>query len=83
MTSCLENSCQGDVEEEEHSWADINGPIIADVELELVGWGAVSRFDDVLQTEESGWKERKSKERKKNSENNKEYIFHNKPSLKI
>lgn len=70
VTFCLENSCQGDVEEEEYSWTDVNGPIVADVELQLVGRGAVPRFDDVLQTEESGWRERKSKRRKEKCEMN-------------
>lgn len=48
MTLRLENSCQSYVEEEEDSWTDINGPIIAEVELELVGRRAVSSSDDVL-----------------------------------
>lgn len=46
VTLCLENSCQGYVEEEEDSWTDVNGPIIA--EVELVGRRAVSSSDDVL-----------------------------------
>lgn len=53
MTSCLENSYYGDVEEEQYPWVDINRPIVVGIEVEFIGRGAVSWYDDVLQTKES------------------------------
>lgn len=53
MTSCLENSCYGNVEEEQYSWVHINWPIMIGIKVEVIGRGAVSWYNDVLQTKES------------------------------
>ena len=57
MTGRLEDNGDGHVEEEEYSRVDVNGPVVAGVKVELVGGGAVSRDDDVLQTKEPGREE--------------------------
>lgn len=53
MTSRLDNSCYGNVEEEQYSWVDINWPIMICIKVEVIGRGAVPWYDDVLQTKES------------------------------
>lgn len=56
MTSCPENSCYGNVEEEQYSWVDINWPVMVSIKIEVIGQGAVPWYDDVLQTKEPGQK---------------------------
>lgn len=53
MTSCPENCYYGDVKKKEYSWADVNGPVMAAIEVNFIGQGAVSWYNDVLQTKES------------------------------
>lgn len=53
MTSCLQNSCYGNVKEQQYSWVDINWPVMVAIEVEVVGRGAVSWYDDILQAKES------------------------------
>lgn len=58
MISCLENGCYGDIEEEQYSWVDVNGPVMVSVEVQVVGGGAVPWDDDVLQTKQSAQEHR-------------------------
>lgn len=53
MTSCFDNSCDGNIEKEQYSWVDINWPIVTGIQAEVIGLGAVSWYDDVLQPKES------------------------------
>lgn len=52
VIACFEYSHYGYVEKEEYSWVDINWPIMVGINNEVVGHGAVSWYDDVLQTEQ-------------------------------
>lgn len=58
VTSCSENSHYGSIEQKEDSWVDINWPVMTAVQIEVIGQGAVSWYDDVLQTKESRQKKR-------------------------
>lgn len=53
VTPCLQDSCYSNVKQQQYSWVDVNWPIVVSVEVEVIRWGAVSRYDDVLQTKES------------------------------
>lgn len=53
MKSCLENSHNGDVEEEQYPRVDINWPVVTGIKVEVIGGRAVSGDDDVLQSKES------------------------------
>lgn len=63
MTSCSENSHYGSIEQKEDSWVDINWPVMTAVQIEVIGQGAVSWYDDVLQTKESRQKKKRKKSR--------------------
>lgn len=65
MTSCLENSCYSDVEEKQYPWIDINWPIMIGIKVEFIRRGAVSWYDDVLQTKESRHQQREKRERER------------------
>lgn len=53
MASCLENSYYGNVEEEQYSWVDVDWPMMIRIKVKVIGCGAVSWYDNVLQTKES------------------------------
>lgn len=50
----LQDRRHGDVQEKQDPGVDIHRPIMLRVKDEVIGGGAVARFDDILEAKQSG-----------------------------